>query len=142
MEKTFTIQTRLNSCAIRDTYLLLQSRFGIAVKMENGNIMRHASGGNFQPVNVSERVCMYCRVKQFLLAVYCGKPDDPLHGYHKSNNYTFETEVEYACYYGFALRGERKTWCQSTGNWDLQSPPTCEGMQSCSRVIATVTGKF
>ena len=56
LEKTFTIQTQLNLDAIRDTYLLLKIRSGNAVKMEHGKMMRHASGSNFQPVNVSFNV--------------------------------------------------------------------------------------
>ena len=55
LEKTFTIQTQLNSCAIRDTYLLLQSPFGDAVKMKNGKIMKEERP-IFQLVNVSFKV--------------------------------------------------------------------------------------
>ncbi|XP_065845214.1 complement decay-accelerating factor-like [Oscarella lobularis] len=63
-------------------------------------------------------------------AVDCGKPDDPLYGYHrKLSSYKFKAEVEYACYYGYKLQGERKSLCQSTGNWDSPSPPTCELMR-------------
>ena len=70
----------------------------------------------------------------FLLAVDCGKPDDPLYGYHrKLSSYKFKAEVEYACYYGYKLQGERKSLCQSTGNWDSPSPPTCECTKSISR---------
>ncbi|XP_065845158.1 sushi, von Willebrand factor type A, EGF and pentraxin domain-containing protein 1-like isoform X2 [Oscarella lobularis] len=63
--------------------------------------------------------------------VDCGKPDDPLYGYHKklSNNYKFNAEVEYACYYGYTLQGKEKAVCQSTGNWDPSSPPTCQVMK-------------
>ena len=80
----------------------------------------------------------------FPLAVDCEKPGDPGNGYHRqlSNNYKFEAEIEYACHYGYKLQGEKKALCQSTGNWGPQSPPTCEGMQSGSRIITTVTGKF
>ena len=55
LEKTFTIQIQLNSCAIRDTYLLLQSPFGDAVKMENGKIMKEEKR-IFQRVNVSFKI--------------------------------------------------------------------------------------
>ena len=59
MEKLFeticTIQIQLNSCAIRDTYLLLQSPFGDAVKMENGKIMKEERR-IFPLVNVSFKV--------------------------------------------------------------------------------------
>ena len=58
LEKTFTIQTQLNSCAIRDTYLLLQSPFGDAVKMENGKIMKEERP-IFQLVNVSFKVAYH-----------------------------------------------------------------------------------
>ncbi|XP_065845166.1 sushi, von Willebrand factor type A, EGF and pentraxin domain-containing protein 1-like isoform X1 [Oscarella lobularis] len=62
--------------------------------------------------------------------VDCGKPDDPLYGYHrKLSSYKFKAEVEYACYYGYELQGERKALCQSTGNWDSPSPPKCEVMR-------------
>ena len=70
-----------------------------------------------------------------ILAVDCGKPDDPIYGYHRklSDDYTFKAEVEYACYYGYELQGGRKASCQSTGNWDSPSLPTCEGTKSISR---------
>ena len=55
LEKTFTIEIQLNSCAIRDTYLLLPSPFGDAVKMENGKIMKEKRR-IFQLVNVSFKV--------------------------------------------------------------------------------------
>ena len=68
---------------------------------------------------------------QRILAVDCGKPDDPIYGYHRklSNNYKFKAKIEYACCYGYELQGERKASCQSTGKWDLQSSPRCQCMQ-------------
>ncbi|XP_065845189.1 sushi, von Willebrand factor type A, EGF and pentraxin domain-containing protein 1-like [Oscarella lobularis] len=64
-------------------------------------------------------------------AVDCGKPDDPIYGYHRklSNNYKFKAKIEYACCYGYELQGERKASCQSTGKWDLQSSPRCQLMR-------------
>ena len=71
---------------------------------------------------------------QRILAVDCGKPNDPLYGYHwqLSDDYTFKAEIEYDCYYGYELQGGRKASCQSTGKWDLQSLPVCQGMKSIS----------
>ena len=132
MDTISAIQRQLNLCVIRDTYLLLQqSRFGDAARMENGKII-NKKRRIFQPVNVSEKSAHVLLFIPFFLAVDCGKPDDPLYGYHKklSNNYKFNAEVEYACYYGYTLQGKEKAVCQSTGNWDPSSPPTCQGTRS------------
>ena len=135
MDNISAIQRQLNLCVIRDTYLLLQqSRFGDAARMENGKIMREKRQ-IFQLVNVGEKVLTYCLLFiPFFPAVDCGKPDDPLYGYHKKlSNYKFEAEVEYSCYYGYKLQGKERAVCQSTGNWD--SPPTCECTKSISRHV-------
>ena len=58
----------------------------------------------------------------------CGILSDPVNGYIQYNNgTTFRSVATYGCDQGYMLTAPPNVECDSTGQWNLSSPPTCEG---------------
>ncbi|XP_032826473.2 sushi, von Willebrand factor type A, EGF and pentraxin domain-containing protein 1-like [Petromyzon marinus] len=57
--------------------------------------------------------------------VTCGPPPDVAQGYLVGSNFDYGDAVEYVCFSGYELRGDRRRRCLSNGSWSADSP-RCE----------------
>ncbi|KAK6179269.1 hypothetical protein SNE40_011671 [Patella caerulea] len=55
-------------------------------------------------------------------AVVCPDPPDLMNGEILGNNFTFGTQIEYLCDFGYTIVGSEQRNCESNGEWDVPAP--------------------